>query len=179
MGDPWSEACDLVLEALDLPAYPLKRDSRLDSDHVAHDQRICPNPACTLTRPHVSPHKRDPYLWRSDPQARPVSMWFDPRDQPIRPKPPISELGLTNPNLGISSPFETQFRPFKCRYDLDSEENYFGGYPNFCYKRFQKGESSQSSQGFWQSPYDSDSSHGDQAYPRGNPYKYQGRHYYP
>jgi hypothetical protein len=88
---------------------------------------------------------------------------------PYGPICPFSNWVWTrNPNLGFSSPSEVRFRPFKRRYDQYSEENYFGGYPNphFCYKRFQRGESSQSSRG-------------DQAYPRGNPYKYQGRHYYP
>jgi hypothetical protein len=59
--DPWSEASDPVREALDLRAYPLKRDSRLDPNLVARDSRICPDLAHTLTRPCVSPYKRDPY----------------------------------------------------------------------------------------------------------------------
>jgi hypothetical protein len=101
---------------------------------------------------------------------------------PLSPIRPFSNWVWTrNPNLRFSSQSEDRSGPFKRRYDQYSEEHYSRGYPNshFCYKRFQKGESSQLSQGFWQSPYHFDSSSGDQAYPRGNPYKYQGRHYYP
>ena len=73
MRDPWSETHDPVHEALDPRASPLKRDPRLDLDRVARDPRICPDPACALTRPRLSPHKRDPYcgdpIHKRDPRA--------------------------------------------------------------------------------------------------------------
>jgi hypothetical protein len=56
--DSWSEAHDPVHKALDLCASFLKRNMRLDLDHVARDPRICPDPARALTHPRVSPYKR-------------------------------------------------------------------------------------------------------------------------
>jgi hypothetical protein len=144
-------------------------------------QFVFPARAATQPDPRGDPSRR------CDPRLDPVCVTCNPcvfHQRPIRgstrgPLDPVHPypnwVWTRNPNLGFSSPSEVRFGPFKRRYDQYSEEHYSGGYPNphFHYKRFQKGESSQSSQGFWQSPYHFDSSRGDQAYPRGNPYKYQ------
>jgi hypothetical protein len=166
---------------------PLQCDPRLDPVRETRDPRAQARALQTrdpraqtgpIRSPVLDPRLSYTDLIRGSPQARdpvrvsaqaPFVQGQTRESQPFGPIRPYSNWVWTrNPNLGFSSPSEVRFGPFKRRYDQYSEEYYSGGYPNphFRYKRFQRGESSQSSRG-------------DQAYPRGNPYNHQGRHYYP